>query len=44
MSEETSEEEFAKKRQLFLTEQGYQYFVVTPDRIMDGGLGPPHVE
>jgi DNA excision repair protein ERCC-3 len=44
VSEETSEEEFAKKRQLFLTEQGYQYFVVTPERVTDGGLGPPQVE
>jgi DNA excision repair protein ERCC-3 len=44
VSEETSEEEFAKKRQLFLTEQGYQYFVLIPERVMDGGLGPPQVE
>lgn len=44
VSEETSEEEFSKKRQLFLTEQGYQYFVITPDRVLDGGLGSPRVD
>jgi len=37
VSEETREQEFARKRQLFLTEQGYAYEIVASDQLGAGG-------
>jgi DNA excision repair protein ERCC-3 len=34
VSHETSEQEFAHKRQLFLAEQGYGYTVLSPDDLV----------
>jgi DNA excision repair protein ERCC-3 len=39
VSAETREQEFARKRQLFLTEQGYQYDIVAADAILTDGTG-----
>lgn len=39
VSAETREQEFARKRQLFLTEQGYQYDIVAAEAVLADGKG-----
>ena len=38
ISRDTSEERFGQNRQLFLTEQGYEYEIYTLDQFQETGL------
>jgi len=44
VSRDTREQEFALNRQMFLTEQGYRYRIVTPEELKDGHAGPDRDE
>jgi DNA excision repair protein ERCC-3 len=43
ISRDTSEQEFARNRQLFLTEQGYRYLIESRRFLEDGTLSEPAV-
>ena len=43
VSSDTREQEFAKKRQLFLTEQGYGYQIIDKDDLKNGASVGPEV-
>ena len=43
VSRETTEEDFARNRQLFLTEQGYRYLIESRRFQENGALNPPEV-
>ena len=43
ISRDTSEQEFARNRQLFLTEQGYRYLIESRRFLEDGALSEPAV-